>query len=137
MQVGAELRIGVGQILRGAFGAFGAVDSDDDEGTDVFGLNEPGEGFVHAPFFANKRRGANIEQILAVVEIENGIASALVLFAVVSGREKDAQATNVLEGAAGEGPDVEIGRAGAFFFIVWRRPADRILRVGRSKGRKK
>ena len=67
----ATARIAGGGVLGHAADA-GVGDADEDDGLDFAGGGEGVGGFVGAPGAAGNERGAGVDEVLAVVEVEDG-----------------------------------------------------------------
>jgi hypothetical protein len=70
------------------------IDPDDDQRLDLARRDHAVRGLVEIPFLAAERRGG-VEQVLAVVHVEHGIAAVQIL--VVAGRQMDEDVAVVAE----------------------------------------
>ena len=111
------------------------VDSDEDEWRNFAGLNQFGGCFVGAPFLWVEDRGAGVEEVLSVVEIEDGITFAAMFGAFVAGRKPDPEHSGVVEDFAGEGAYFQVSNDGAWGFVGLCRRRLRFDAEGREEGR--
>src|SRR5579872_140657 len=87
------------------------IDPDDDHGRNNPLANQTVRGFVDAPFNSGER-SRRLEEILAVIQIQNRIAQGGVLALIVAGRKPYAQETGIPEDTALEFVETEITGCG-------------------------
>ena len=79
----------------------GIVDADDNEGLDFAGFNGGVGVFADFPGAAGEERGARVEEVLAILQVEDGVGAFGLL--VVAGGEIDDQVALVRQVMAGKG----------------------------------